>query len=75
MKATKYPNKHRGNKKKKVKKQFLLKKKKKKMQNNTHGDTDEVEEIGVQKNIETLLSLFQKRISILYFFRVHLFTK
>lgn len=45
------------------------------MQTNAHGNTDEVEEIGVQKNIETLLSLFQKKISILYFFRVHLLTK
>ena len=31
------------------------------MQTNAHGNTDEVEEIGVQKNIETLLSLFQKK--------------
>ena len=45
------------------------------MQTNAHGNTDEVEEIGVQKNIETLLSLFQKKISILHFFRVHLLTK
>lgn len=45
------------------------------MQTNAHGNTDEVEEIGVQKNIETLLSLFQKKKFHLYFFRVHLLTK
>ena len=47
-----------------------LKKKKKEeiIETNTHGDTDEVEEIGVQKNGLTLLSLLQKRIPILFFF-------
>ena len=37
------------------------------MQTNAHGNTDEVEEIGAQKNIETLLSLFQKKNSICTF--------
>ena len=52
MKTTKHPDRHRGIKKKKVKKIgpifFLFFKKR--METNTHGDTDEVEEIEVQKN-------------------------